>query len=526
MMTTFPGEDDKRTTTITIDGNSLTIDDVIKVARQGYKINLASSVKGRVLKSRKVVESIVSEKKIVYGINTGFGELSKQVISPQDLERLQLNLVRSHSAGTGDPLPADVVKAMMLLRINCLAKGHSGVRLETLEMLVEALNRNIIPYIPKKGSLGASGDLAPLSHMTLALIGEGHVLRDGKKYPSKQALEEAGLTPLHLHSKEGLALINGTQSMTSLGILALKDVENLIYHAEIALAMTLEALRGIINAFSAKIFQVRRHPGAMECAKTIRQLLAGSKRIRSITSEQDAYTLRCAPQVHGAIRDVWRHVRSVLEVEINSVTDNPLIFPSSSDIESDETISGGNFHGEPIALALDYLALGIAELGNIVERRIERLVNPHLSGLAPFLIKNSGLNSGYMIVHYTAAALTSQNRQLAIPSTVDNIPVSAGKEDHVSMGMNSALRLGEMITNLQNIIGMELIAAAQAIDLQDVDILDLSPHSRRIYQIIRKSIPYIEEDVAMHPIIEEISNLVSRAELIKTVKDQVVFISH
>ncbi len=507
---------------IMIDGESLTMEDVIKVAREGWKITLAPSVYSRVKKARTVVEQIISEKKVVYGINTGFGELSKTVISSNELDRLQLNLVRSHSAGFGDPLPEEIVRAMMLLRINCLARGHSGVRPETLNLLVEALNKNFIPFIPEKGSLGASGDLAPLAHMALALIGEGYVIRDGKKYPSGKALQEIGLNALTLQPKEGLALINGTQAMAALGILALKDVENLIYHAEIALSMTLEALNGIINAFSPKVFQVRRHLGSMESAKTIRLLLSGSKRIRTITSEQDAYTLRCSPQVHGAIRDAWRHVHSVLEIEINSVTDNPLIFPASSEQEEDETISAGNFHGEPVALALDYLALGIAELGNISERRIERLVNPHLSGLAPFLIKNSGLNSGFMIAHYTAAALTSQNRQLAIPASVDNIPVSANKEDHVSMGMNSALRLRTMIGNLRAVVGIELAAAAQALDLQEVDPTTLASATRRVYQVIRKEIPFIEEDVVMHDIIEKMSKLLERGSLLRVVHDHVI----
>jgi len=395
---------------IIIDGNSLTVDEIIKVSRQFYKVELSHEAIERVTKNREVVDRYVEEEKVVYGITTGFGKFSDIVISKNEAEELQRNLIISHACGVGNPLEEDIVRATMLLRANALAKGYSGIRLETLNTLIEMLNSGIHPVIPEKGSLGASGDLAPLSHMVLVMIGEGEAVYKDRLMDGKDAMSEAKIEPVRLTSKEGLALINGTQVMTAVGALTLYDCKNLSKVADIAAALTVEAQRGIIDAFDKRVHEVRPHKGQIDCAINLNKLLENSSFItrQGQIRVQDAYTLRCIPQIHGASKDAIKYVEEKINIEINSATDNPLIFT-----EDDNVISGGNFHGQPMAISFDFLGIAIAELANVSERRIERLVNPQLSGLPAFLTEKGGINSGFMITQYSAASLVSENKVLA-----------------------------------------------------------------------------------------------------------------
>lgn len=524
---------------VILTGEDLTIADVVKVARQGTRVLLAEEARERVERAAQMVERLWREGKVVYGITTGFGKFSDVVISVGEVEQLQRNLILSHASGVGRPLPVEVVRAVMLLRANALAKGHSGVKPATLDLLLEMINRGVHPVIPEKGSLGASGDLAPLAHMALVLIGEGEAWWDegmasqpkvapaearggnlargpswpfstshwrepgGRKLPGREALARAGLSPVTLSAKEGLALINGTQVMTAIGVLALADALNLLQAADIIASLTLQALRGIPAAFDPKITRVRPHPGGAEVAARLRQLLRGSQ----LTTEpgerrvQDAYTLRCLPQVHGASRDAVTHVAEVLQREINAATDNPLLFP-----EEGEVISGGNFHGQPVALAMDYLGIALSELGNIAERRIERLVNPQLSGLPAFLSPRGGLNSGMMLLQYTAAALVSENKILASPASVDSIPSSANQEDHVSMGTIAARKAREIAENVLHILAIEYLAACQAIDFLGPE--RLSPAGEKAYRLLRQYVPRLEEDRYLAPDIEKAATLI------------------
>ncbi len=445
---------------IFIDGESLTLEQVIAVARKDASVELHLSGRGRLYKSREVIENILSQERIVYGVTTGFGSFSDVFISRQDRDTLQRNIIMSHACGVGEPLPQDVVRAMMLLRANSLAKGCSGVRPELVELLLNMLNGKIHPLVPAKGSVGASGDLIPLAHIALAMIGLGEVECRGKIVPSEKALQQAGLHPIELTAKEGLALINGTQYMSALGALALLDAIELFKVATIAAAMTFEALEGIISAFDPQVHQVRPHCGQRICADLMLRLLQGGDLATRQKQKrtQDAYTLRCIPQVHGATFDALQYIRNVLGIEINSATDNPLVFP-----ESGEVISCGNFHGQPLALALDFLAIAVNELGNISERRIERLVNPALNnGLPAFLTENGGLNSGLMLLQYAAAALVSEGKVLAHPAGVDSIPTSGNQEDHVSMGSIAAYKGMQVVENITWVIAAELLAAARA----------------------------------------------------------------
>ncbi len=447
--------------TVFIDGNSLTLEQVVAVARSQAPVALHTSGKTNLLRSRQVVEQILDSNQVVYGVTTGFGKFCDTPVSREDSSALQQNLIMSHAAGVGEPLPRDAVRAIMLLRVNSLAKGYSGIRLTTVQLLLNMLNNGIHPMVPCKGSVGASGDLVPLAHIALAMIGLGEVEYRGHIMPAPEALRMAGLKPVALTAKEGLALINGTQYMSALGSLAVHDALQLLKAACIAACVSFEALEGIPNAFDPRIQAVRPHRGQAAIAGVMRQLLEGSdlltrKKHRRV---QDAYTLRCIPQVLGASLDAINYVKQVLETEINSATDNPLIFPDTGDV-----ISGGNFHGQPLALALDFLALAVSELGSISERRIERMVNPALSGLPPFLTEHGGLNSGLMILQYTAAALASENKVLAHPASVDSIPTSGCQEDHVSMGSIAARKVGAVIENVSWIIAGELLAGAQALD--------------------------------------------------------------
>ena len=464
-----------------VDGNTLTLDDVKNVSINFQKIDLSEESKSKVLKCRAFVDKIVSDEKVVYGITTGFGKFANIVIPKEEIEELQENLILSHSTGVGNMLPIHEVRAILLLRINVLAKGHSGIRLSVLQTLIDILNAGIHPCIPEKGSLGASGDLAPLSHLALVLLGQGIAEYQGEVISGAEAMKRAGLQPIKLAAKEGLALNNGTQVMTGVACLALLRAENLCKVADITAAMTVDALLGTPDAFDELIHGVRPHLGQKESAQNLRNLLRESPlRMSHIhcSNVQDAYSLRCTPQVNGATRQNLKHIRNVLEIEINSATDNPLIFP-----EQNKVLSGGNFHGEPIAFVSDLLGMCVSELGNISERRIEQLYNPALNrGLCPFLAKRPGIDSGFMIAQFTAAALVSENKVLSHPSSVDSIPTSANQEDHVSMGTIGAIKARNIIENTAFVLGIELMSACQALEMRIAGVSNLdkqnSPKSK------------------------------------------------
>jgi histidine ammonia-lyase len=438
----------------------------------------------------------------VYGVTTGFGQLATTRIPIEKVHELQENLVRSHAVGVGEPLPRDVVRAAMAIRVNTLAKGHSGVRRETLELLCALLNADLAPWVPSRGSLGASGDLAPSAHLVLAMIGEGELLcADGARRPARPFLEQAGLTPLTLEAKEGLALLNGTQFMTAVGCLAVADGEALLDSADLIGAMSIEGLRGSVGPFSDRIQRLRPIPGQLHSARHVRHATEGSEIMLShlnCDKVQDAYSIRCIPQVHGACRDAHRWLREVIAVEIESVTDNPLVFPDTGDV-----ISAGNFHGEPLALALDLAAISVSEIANMSERRTFRLLTGELSELPPFLTTDSGLNNGYMLAQYTAAALVAENKILCHPASVDSIPSSGDQEDHVSMGMTAALKLEQVMMNAATVLGIEALCAAQAIDL----LAPLKPGVgvQRGYEAVRGLAPMLERDRYLAPEIEALA---------------------
>jgi len=496
---------------VQIDGETLTIEDVVKVARQNAKVVIPEEAKKRVKKSRVILERLVKEKRVIYGVNTGFGALSNIIIQPDDIKQLQVNLIRSHASGVGKPLSTDVVRALMLLRANTLAKGYSGVRLETLETLVEMLNKGVHPIIPAKGSVGASGDLAPLSHMILMLIGEGKAEYQGKILSGKEAMEKAGIKPVQLEFKEGIALNNGTQLMTAIAALTVHDAENLIKTAEAAAALSLEALLGVSDAFDEKIHNARPHNGQLLTAKNIRKLIAGSQLIQTGNEAMqkrqrphDPYSLRCAPQVLGAARDAIAYAKKVVEVEINSATDNPLVFP-----EEEKCLSGGNFHGQPISLAMDLVGIALTMVGNISERRIARLLDDKLNnGLPAFLIPSeakAGVNSGFMTTQYTAAALASENKILAHPACVDSIPTSANYEDFVSMGVTAAEKTMQILENTEYIIAIELLCATQAVDFRGPE--KLGKGTKKTYALIRKHVPMLKQDKVLGEDVEKIKRV-------------------
>lgn len=447
---------------ISLSGDGLTLADLVAISRFAATVEISEDSKSRVEASRQCIETRLQSNDIFYGINTGFGFLSDVHISKEKLGDLQLNLIRSHACGVGEPLPVDVVRAVLALRIQTMLRGNSGVRLETVEAMCAFLNNGITPFVPAKGSVGASGDLAPLAHIALNLIGEGKVFFQGKCVPAQEALKNAGLKAIVPAAKEGLCLINGTQVMTAIGLLCCYDTAYLLKTADIAAAMTVDATKGTATAFRPEIQKVRPHLGQAISAENLMALLQDDE-IRNSHADcekvQDAYSLRCSPQVHGAARNAYDHVLSTLLIEANSSTDNPLVFP-----ETNEILSGGNFHGEPIAMVLDYLAIAVSELANISERRIEKLINPHMSGLPAFLAHDSGLNSGYMIPHVVAAALVAENKVLSHPASVDSLPTSADKEDHVSMGMTSALKLQTILKNVSHVLSIEVIAAAEGLE--------------------------------------------------------------
>jgi histidine ammonia-lyase len=490
---------------ITIDGASLTLEHVARVAYDGEPISVLPDALDRVMAARRVIEEIVRQGRVVYGVNTGFGKLATVTIPPDEIQQLQLNLVRSHCSGVGEALSEAETRATMLLRANVLAKGFSGVRPIVPETLTKMLNAGVHPVIPSKGSVGASGDLAPLAHLALAIIGEGEVLYRGTRLAAKAALADAGIEPLQLEAKEGLALLNGTQAMTAVGGLALQRAKGLADVADAAGAMSLEALHGTAVACDPRIHAIRPHAGQVKVAERIIELTRDSEIMSSHKDcgrVQDAYSLRCIPQVHGAVRDAIAHVERVLEVEINSATDNPLVFA-----ETGQVISGGNFHGEPVALALDYLAMAVAELGAISERRIERLVNPDLSELPAFLTPHPGTCSGMMILQVTAVSLCAENKVLAHPASVDSLPTSGNKEDHVSMGMTAALKLRQIVENVASILAIELICAAQGLDF----LAPLKPGrgTQKAYDKLRSLVAPLTEDRVLADDIERVRGSLS-----------------
>jgi histidine ammonia-lyase len=498
-----------------IDGNSLTIDDIVRVAYKRYRVELSSGAIEEVKAARAVVDEFVSEEKTVYGITTGFGKFSDVFISKEQTQELQRNLIISHACGVGRPLDEEIVRAVMLLRANALSKGYSGIRLEVLQTLIDMINKGVHPIIPEKGSLGASGDLAPLSHMVLVMIGEGEAIYQGHRMSGSEAMDKAGIKIVQLTSKEGLALINGTQVMTAIGALTVYEATNLLKISDIASALTLESLGGIIDAFDERVHQVRPQRGQIKTAQNIRNLCKDSSLVtkQGEIRVQDAYTLRCIPQVHGASKDAIEYVRGIIEIEINSATDNPLIF-----YKDKEVISGGNFHGQPVALAMDFLAIALSEIANISERRIERLVNPQLGGLPAFLTKNGGLNSGFMIAQYSAASLVSENKVLSHPASVDSIPSSANQEDHVSMGTIGARKAREILHNCQRVLSIELLAAAQAVDLASrPELLGLG--TKPAYYVIRNNVTTLEEDRVMYIDIDKVTGLIKDNSILEAVEN-------
>jgi histidine ammonia-lyase len=498
---------------VTLGARPLTLEQVREVAVHGARVTLAPAAVRRIRASRAYLEKEIRSGATLYGVNTGFGLLSNVRIPDQDVETLQYNLLRSHACGVGPAMPDAVSRAMLLLRAAALAIGNSGVRLELVERILQLLNRDVCPLIPQQGSVGASGDLAPLSHLALVLIGEGRARVKGREMTGAQALRAAGLKPLRLAAKEGLALINGTQFMTAIGALALLEAEHLCDVADAAGAMTLEALRGTESAFEPEIHAARPHPGQVQVARNIRALLlsGGGKSEIALSHEgcgkvQDPYSLRCIPQVHGASRDALAWVRQVLEREINSVTDNPLVFPAQGKI-----LSGGNFHGQVVAIAMDLLSIAAAELASISEQRLEKLVNPAISDLPAFLTRQGGLNSGFMIVQVAAASIVSENKTLCHPASVDSIPTSADKEDHVSMGAWAARKAQRVVVNSRRVLGMELLAGAQGIDL--LRPLRSSEAVERIHRMIRKRVPVLEVDRAFHEDFEQMETLIQSGQL-------------
>ena len=474
---------------IVLTGNEITLQQIVNVARQGATVSLSLKAEQNIIRSRKVVDKLVDGEKVVYGVTTGFGMFSETFIEREYTNALQKNLIVSHAVGAGDFFSPDVVRAAMLLRVNNFTYGYSGIRLETVQALVEMLNRGVTPLVPEKGSLGASGDLVPLAHMVLPLLGLGKATYRGEVMSGAEAMRAAGISTLELTQKEGLALINGTQFMTAVGALTVYDALELLKVADIAAAMSFEAQNGIVDALQARMHAIRPHKGQVDSARIVSALLAGSKNVtrQGEVRVQDAYSLRCTPQVHGASKDAVNYVRQKVDIEINSVTDNPIVFSDTA-----EAISGGNFHGQPVALAFDFLGIALAEIADVAERRIERMVNSSLSGLPSFLVEKGGVNSGFMIVQYTSAALDSENKVLAHPASVDSIPSSANQEDHVSMGTIAARKAREILGNARRVLAIELMCACQAIDLRGDKGMGVG--TRAAYDCVRAKIPYLTED--------------------------------
>jgi len=502
---------------IVLNGKDFCLEDLVKISRENVTVRLSEASTARINRSRQLIDQWVREEKRIYGVTTGFGALSDVTISQKDAKKLQKNILFSHSAGMGRPIDSDVVRAMIALRINDFCRGNSGLRLETIEKLAQILNAGIIPVVPEKGSVGASGDLVPMAHLSLVLIGEGEAFVNGERMSGARALRKHSIKPIELEAGEGLALINGTQFMLALGCLALHDALNLCKHADIAASMSLETLMGTREAFDARIHAVRPHNGQVLAANNMLRMTENSGIISShkdCSRIQDAYTLRCSPQVHGASWDAFAYVDRVIRVEMNSSTENPLIFP-----EFETFLSGGNFHGQPLALACDFLGIAIAELANISERRIERLVNPQLSGLPAFLVEDGGLNSGFMIAQYAAAALVSENKVLAHPASVDSIPTSANKEDHVSMGAHAARKCRDIVANTEEVIAIELLCAAQGIDL--FTNTKAGEGTLVAYKQIRGRVDVMKEDRVLSTDIARVKALLEEGFIVNAVEEKV-----
>jgi histidine ammonia-lyase len=497
--------------------DDITLDDLVSISRQGATVQLSKESQKRINNARELIEQWIQEEKTIYGVTTGFGALSDVPISRKDTRQLQENILMSHAAGVGDIFDQEIVRAVMVLRIKDLAKGHSGIRLETVHHLITILNRGVCPVVPEKGSVGASGDLAPLAHLSLVLIGQGEAFYKGRRISGLEALKQCGLEPIRLEAAEGLALINGTQVMTAIGALSVYDALELSKLTDIAAAMSLEVLMGSRMEFDPRIHQVRAHPGQAAAANNMYRITRNSDIVTShkdCCRTQDAYTLRCSPQVHGASKDAIAYVKKVVETEMNASTNNPLIFP-----ESREFLLGGNFHGQPVALAMDFLCIAVSEFANISERRIERLVNPKLSGLPAFLVSDGGLNSGFMIAQYTAASLVSENKVLAHPACVDSIPTSANKEDHVSMGTISSRKCREVVKNSENVIAIELLCGAQALDL----FTNVKPGEGTLaaYTVIRNAVSHLEKDRILSKDIDTIKQLMRSGKILESVEKRV-----
>lgn len=497
-----------------INGENITIDSIVDVAYKKTKVELAESSKVKMNESREYIMGRVNQGEVIYGVNTGFGAFSSVSISKEEIVQLQKNLIRSHSMGVGEPFTKEESRAIMLLRANALARGHSGVRVLVVEKILEFLNHDIIPVIPQQGSVGASGDLAPLSHLALAVIGEGEVWgSDGKAVSVATVLKEKNLEPLTLEAKEGLSMINGCQVMTAVGLLHLHRARNLSWLADLAGAMSLEGLQGSRKAFDPLIAATRPHPGEAKTARNILKFLGASSPIADAHANcgrvQDAYSLRCMPAVHGAVKDALRSAIQTLEIEANSSTDNPLVFAADKKI-----LSCGNFHGEPVAFAMDFVAIAMSAMAAISECRIEKLINPAMSGLPAFLAPNGGLNSGHMIVQVAAASLVSENKILAHPASVDSIPTSADKEDHVSMGTIAARKFGKIVDNVENVIAMEILSGCQAIDM----LAPLKPSSSvlDIFTQVRTKVPFAKEDRIFAHDVSAIRSLIREGALNKT----------
>jgi histidine ammonia-lyase len=503
--------------TYVLNGTNLSLEDLTHIAwaKPGQvKLEISPEAWEGMKKSREVVLNIVKMGKPVYGINTGFGALASKQIQVSDLEQLQYNLIRSHCTGVGKPFSREITRAIMLARANCLLQGYSGVTPEIISLLLDFINFGINPVVPEKGSVGASGDLAPLSHIALALIGEGEVEYEDKIVKSDFAIHLIGKNPAKLGPKDGLALINGTSVMLALGTLALVEAKKLVKLADIISCLTLDAVRGTASPFDERISLLKPQPGQLDVSRNLLRIIAGSEIINSHKNDgkvQDPYSLRCIPQVHGACRQTLRHTEEVLNIELNSVTDNPLVFADTGDV-----ISGGNFHGEALALTMDYLAMGLSEICNIAERRVEKMMNPHFSDLPAFLTKNSGLNSGLMIAHVTLAALASENKYLCHPASVDSIPTSTDKEDHVSMGVTSGRKLHEIVSNVQFGLAIELLCNTQGIEF--LRPMRSSPALEKVMTLVRKHVLPIEQDRTFHKDIEILKKLIQTNELIKEVE--------
>ncbi len=473
---------------IILDGDSLTINSLIEVTRFGRKVRIGEEGKKRIEKSRKILEDKLEKNETMYGISTGFGKLSGTIISPSEREILQKNIIRSHSIGFGPYLPDEIVLGSMVIELNSFCKGGSGIRFKTVEMLKNLINNNVIPLVPSIGSLGASGDLSPLAYIARVLIGEGEAKYENKVQKSSDILSKLKLSPIKLHAKEGISLINGTHVLTSFAAHVVLDSENILKNSVLAIGLTLETFDGNVNAFSSFIMNLRPHKGQMRFAKSVLNVLAGSDLLTKQPKRiQDPYSIRCSPQVHGAILDVIEHSKKLVEIEINSTTDNPLIDQATSDV-----VSGGNFHGEPIGLAMDYLAIAMTELGNISERRVNLLLDASISGLPSFLCENPGLNSGLMMIQYADAALSGENKILSSPASIDNTSVSANQEDHVSMGLTASKKAYHLVKNVAQMVGIEIYTACQGLEF--VENRTLSDILSNIYSYIREKIPPLKDD--------------------------------